>query len=252
MSRDIRRTDKQQKINICCREYFISDETILVDSTMLAVRRLKFLLENNIYFGNKILFLKEDIEKYKDFTVEKNGELFTENAFSILQKIEENSTYYQIVDVKEETSEIIQFLKENNRIILYTTNSELKETIEKQGLRCRVYKKQSKIDERFPHYVRYCTLQEVERRGGSNYLKPNKNIKVYSKNGKELKLKEVKLTLNDYIVTIHSQYGITKYTIYKVVNYHSVKNLIRIVWDETKNPDEQFLENMIKRTIKNV
>ena len=77
--------------------------------------------------------MKEDIERYKDFTVEKNGELFTENAFSILQKIEENSTYYQIVDVKEETSEIIQFLKENNRIILYTTNSELKETVEKQN-----------------------------------------------------------------------------------------------------------------------
>lgn len=252
MSRDIRRTDKQQKINICCREYFISDETILVDSTMLAVRRLKFLLENNIYFGNKILFLKEDIERYKGFTIERNGELLTTNASIILQMIRENSTCYQIVDVLNKTSEIIKFLQENSSIILYTIDSNLKEFIEKQGLRCRVYKKQVKIDERFPHYVRYCTLKEVERRGKSNYLKPNENIKVFSKFGKKLNLKEVKLTINDYIVTIHSQYGITKYTIYKVVNYHSIKNLIRMAWDETKNPDEQFLENMLKSTIKNV
>lgn len=246
MSRDIRRADKQQKINICCREYFISDETILVDSTMLAVRRLKFLLENNIYFGNKILFLKEDIERYKGFTIERDGELLTTNASIILQMVRENSTYYQIIDIQDKTSEIIKFLQENSSIILYTINSELKNFIEKQGLRCRVYKKQAKIDERFPHYVRYCTLQEVEHRGGANYLKPNKNIKVYRKNGKELKFKEVKLTLNDYIVTIDRQHGITKYTIYKVVNYHSIKNLIRMAWDETRNPNEQFLQNMLK------
>jgi len=240
MAKDIKRVKREEKIRICCREYFISDEIILIDSSMLSVTNLIFLLQNNTYFGNKILFFKKDIEEFKSFKEETNRELGTKNAKEILKLINKYPSDYQIVDIEEGENYIIKFLMHNKEVILYTTQTELREVVEQHNLRCRLYDKQVKIDKDFPKSVNYSTLTQIQCEGKKNFLKQSKDIKVYDQNKVELRYNKVKLSRNYIILVIERKKDITKCYIYKVVNYHSRRNLIQLGWSDVKNCSQEI------------
>lgn len=240
MSKDAKRAMRKEKIRICCREYFSSDQVILIDSSMLRVRTLRDLLQNNTYFGNKILFSKSDVDAYENFTEEANGELVTKNAKEIIRLVNKYPLEYQVVDIEEGENGILQFLMQNKNVILYTIEDEMKETIESHKLRCRKYKKQANIDKDFPKSVRYISLEQVENRGKCNFVKTSKDIKVYNSSKEELRYEEVKLTENDIILVIKRMEDITKYVIYRVVNYHSKRNLIQIAWTDVKKGSQEI------------
>lgn len=240
MAKDIKRAKREEKIRICCREYFISDEIILIDSSMLRVRNLIFLIQNNTYFGNRILFSKKDIEEFKSFKEETNGELVSKNAKEILRLINKYPSDYQIVDIEEGENGIVKFLIQNEEVILYTIQPELKEIVEKHNLRCRMYKKQVKIDKDFPKSVNYSTLTQIHCEGRKNFLKQSKDIKVYDENKVQLTYPKVKLSRNHIILVIERKEDITKCYIYKVVNYHSRRNLIQLGWSDVKNCSQEI------------
>lgn len=240
MSKDAKRALKKEKIRICCREYFSSDQIILIDSSMLRVRTLSYLLQNNTYFGNKILFSKNDVDKYVEFTEEVNGELVTKNAKEIIRLVNNYPLEYQVVEMGEGKNDILEFLMQNKDVILYTTEENLKEQVEKYKLRCRVYKKHANIDKDFPKSVRYVSLEQIQNRGKCNFIKPSDEIKVYDSNKQELIYKEVKLTENDIILVIKRMEDITRYIIYRVVNYHSKRNLIQIAWSDVKKGTQEI------------
>ena len=224
MSKDARKANKEQKISICCREYFNSDQIILIHSSMLKVRALSALLENNTYFGNKVLFAKSDIEKYESFAEEVNGELVTKNAKEIIRFINEYPLDYQVVDIQEGEKGILEFLMQNKEVIVYTIVEQLKSVIEDNNFRCRIYKKQVRNDKDFPKYVKYISLKEVENRGKLNFINTSAEIKVYNSYKKELAYEEVKLSVGDIILLIKRKEDITSYYIYTLVNYHSKRS----------------------------
>ena len=240
MSKDAKKASKKEKISICCREYFNSDQIILIHSSMLKVRNLIFLLENNVYFGNKILFSKKDIEESQSFIEEVNGELVTKNAKEVIRFVNKYPLDYQVVEVEEGEDGILQFLMQNENVILYTTEDELKETVERYKLRCRTYKEQVKIDKDFPKSIKYTSLKEVVNRGKCNFIRTSEEIKVYNSNKEELQYGKVKLSVNDIILVIERKEDTTKYYVYRVVNYHSKRNLIQIAWTDIKNGSQEI------------
>ena len=240
MSKDIKKANKKQKISICCREYFNSDQIILIHSSMINVIALSALLENNTYFGNKVLFAKSDIEKYKNFKEEVKGEVETKNAKEIIRFINEYPLDYQVIDIEEGEKGILEFLKQNKEVIVYTIDEQLKSVIEDNKFRCRIYKKQVHIDKDFPKSVKYISLKEVENRGKLNFINTSPEIKVYNSDKKELEYEEVKLSVGDIILVIQRKEDITKYCIYEVVNYHSKRNLVQVAWTDIKNGEQEI------------
>ena len=235
-----KRNFREEKIAICSREYFNSDQTILIHSSMLRVRDLISLMLNNTYFGNKILFSKNDVDAYESFTEEVNGELVTKNAKQILEFITKSPSEYQVVNIEEGEKGILRFLKKNKDVILYTTEIRLKEFLENKGLRCRRYRKQAIFDQNDLKVVKYTSLDKIENRAKCNFVKTSKQVKVYNSNKEELSYEEVKLTVDDIILVIEPKGDITRYIIYRVVNYHSKRNLIQIAWTDVKPDSEEI------------
>lgn len=236
-----KRTFREEKIAICSREYFNSDQVILIHSSMLRVRDLISLLLNNTYFGNKILFSQNDIYAYEGFKEEVDGELVTKNAKEILELIAKYPSEYQVVKIKEGERGLIEYLNKNKNVIVYTTELELKELIEKSGLRCRKYKKHATFDREYLKTVKYVSLDKIKNKGKCNLLETSKNIKVYNSNKEELVYQRVKLTVDDIILVIEPNDNLTRYIIYRVVNYHSKRNLIQIAWTDVK-PDSEGIK----------
>lgn len=236
--------DTLEKIYQYRKAYFMRDENLLIDSSMLGVKAFPFIIYEHIYFGNKILIPDFCI---RDMEIEANDETVNRNMEILKGQITRDERgNYRIVQISYPKSsrreQIINFLSNNRRVILLTCKPIMQNECQERNLRYKRYYANSM--ELNTYGLPLHTIGAIQFNKRDMYIcnrEGRTRIFVYDRN---LNLKgyarKVLVDLYDYIFFITDKKEVYTILIYQIVNCHSRHHAFKECWTDIKKENAQF------------
>lgn len=247
--------ERNDRIKFCIKEYFMQDEKILLDVTMLELKTLGDLLRNNTFLGNQIYIGKEMIEDREEKHIEEYHGIVRENVEILKNRIRKEPEKYILLPISlEKEKNIIDYLCDHMEVILYTKLERRKEKIESMDLRARSYRGNVCFEWKFVQSVGFCNVPEIYEEEEKLFIRRVPEIAVYDSNFTRIFFKRIRLRIGNYVVRME-KIGDDRvwYRIYKVVNYHSRSNLIeitsKVILKGEKKPDLQSIPESFQKMI---
>jgi len=239
---ELERSYDAERVDFFNKEFFIYDMNILLDFSMIFVRKVISIIYSNIFFGNRIYITEETLEKLRKISTDENE--YSECKKRSAKLILEMTTYdsesrIRVIAIKNR--EVAEYVKSQKNMILYVSSISFYANAQKMGVRVKLYNKYSGVyNERSINYTTVGALTFDEKSQmclEDGYSKPGTTKKVYSAKLVEKKGQKVKINVGDYIVIRVEKTKIITLLIYRVVNYHSKNNSIKLIWTDIKKDD---------------
>lgn len=223
---------KEKRIQACIKEYFLQDEEILLDASILELESLRNLLGNNTFFGNKVYIFSESLKNVEEKHPSERITIVKENVAYLRKSLNKHSQYFkEIFDEQDSEKDIIHFLQRHKEMVLYTKIEGRKEKLLKMGLRVRSYRGACSFDWKFVYKAGFADLSEIHEKDKRLYLEKSDRIEVYRSLKEKLCGERIYLKKGYYLLyKERMENGKMKVRLFQVVNYHSRKNLMERCW----------------------
>ena len=152
-------------------------------------------------------------------------------------------TKQRIQIIKLENQDVVEYVKSNPRMILYVSSTNFYYEAQKRGARVRLYDKHCGVyNERS---IKYDTLgMLLFNENNEMYIqekgtKPGTSKMVYDSDLKEKVGEKIKVNIGDYVVIRKEHLDVITFVIYRVVNYHSKNNSVKLIWTDLKKGETE-------------
>ena len=258
--------EEQMKLLVrdCIKEYYEENKKILIDSSVLKIACIIYLLYNNVFFGSEVLLTKETfneiLKESKNNIYNKRSEIRVNNAKFILQAIEKNNKEgrknYQIIEIGEHRYGKIQcisnFLEQNTDVIFYLADVPLYQDLRNKGVSNKRLKfleiGMREVNPFQYKNLKFETIGAIKFDNGEMLIRQRENnvIKVYDKTGKEKNNIIKKVEIKDNILIIGKKEDRSSIILYQIVSRHTRNHAIRIIWTNLKKGEKtnQYIDRL--------
>lgn len=242
--------ERKKFVKDCLREYHQEDMQILIHESVMQITCISYFLYNQIFFGNKILFFRETLEKIQEMSKEeaktKYDGIRIRNSGYFLQALEnDHNGNYKIIEqekVNSETENVLIFLKQNSNAIYYLEDYSLYMQLKENNLNNKqlVLLEKGVIEVNpFRHkQFRFETMGPIKIEDGRMmiYQKEDNDtlLKVYNARGKEKTEKVIEVKTRDFVLIRGKKEDSYSFNLYEIVSTHTRNNAIRIIWTVLK------------------
>lgn len=263
--------ERKTLVKECIKQYFNEDKEVLIDVNCMQITCIPYYIYNLIFFGNKIVFLNEDIGDMKKIakqkTVSTRESIKKQNSGIVLKTIEkdrqEGKNSFKVIALltSEKLNQVYQFLTKNMKGVYCTSNRNDFENLLERGVPSRkLFLMNEGMKEADPFAnkdTQFQTIGALQIENGRMYIedKGKSTIKVYDSRGieKEGKKKEVKIR-DMVLICSKKDDGTKSFILYEIVSFHTKNHSLKIIWTDVKvgQKSNKYIERqpyMYKRII---
>ncbi len=226
-----------ERIDFFNKEFFRRDMKILLDFSMFYVKKFMSIVYSNVFFGNTLYITQQ---AFRTATKMANGKIHASESdirnCKLFLNFLENDRRNKIEIVKLEDQDVVEYVKSNEHMILYVSSANFFYEAQYRGARVKLYDKHCGVyNERS---IKYDTLgillfdEENNMYIPSDGSKPGTTKRVFSSWFKEKYGDRIKVRIGDYVVIRKEKPEIITLVIYRIVNYHSRNNAIKLLWTD--------------------
>ena len=228
------------------KEYFSNDKIIFLDVSMLKVRKLRNVIENNLFFGNTIWISLKAMHTVQELMEKGENNIKTTNANILVHLWEKNKQQFVILDIQTDAD--LDFLEEHQEVILYTSSKKKQELARKRKIHVRLYsiyngadKYNTKkfdfqtlgcmqMDEELNMY--YILKEDTLSRKETKKIVYNKesmgNVEYLIKNNEERQY----IGIGDLVIIKVKKDKVITFMVYLMVNNHRKHNVVKLLWTD--------------------
>lgn len=236
--------ERKYWVKDCLREYYDEDKKILIDISVLQITCISYFLYNLIFFGNKILIFKENLNEIakisKQKASNKEEDIRIRNAGYILDAIQrEKESNHRNIILLEKQQDIINFLVQEPNHIFCLANIKLYEELSNYGLRKKLlFLEKGKVEVN-PHKsksVKFETIGAIQFENDKMIIRSKEGtlIRVYNRRGEQRNGETLEVRPTDYILIRGKKENCYSFNLYQVVSCHSRNQAVRIIWTDLK------------------
>ncbi len=255
--KNLREKQRKEFVRKCLQRYYEVDKTILIDPSVCNVSIAQYILKDLLYFGNKLLVLKEDLATLKEFARDTDGNtqigIRGRNALSILKLlIKKKASVVSFEDeVKTRVDKIERVLNKYSNSLFYLENELLFYELRERGVMQQLYLMYQGMQDicLFKSKFTFETIGAITLKNGcmqiiQREMQSDSKIQVFNSKCQRKDGEVVDVSKRDYIViTTVKEDNVKSVKLYEVVSNHTKNNASLIMWTHLREGEKnEYIE----------